>query len=545
MFSRLRLFTAVALILVVPGFARAADPKADAPSVLVRVQSVNDLLKTVGYIGTLLPEELREPVKQVTGLVKGLIDEKKGLEGLDVKNPIGLYVTVRAEEPADSPAVVLVPVADRDTLLNALQTRIGLDVKEKDGLYEMAVPGAPTPIYFRFANGYAYVGTRSENIDPKALPKPADVLAGKAKQLFSATVHLDRLPKSMKDAAFEAIASLEGVLAQGRNQPPAPGETEAMKAFGNEATDQLIRTLRSVVVDGEQVALHLSVDPKTEAFALAFEMTGLKGSKLARDLKSIAENTSVVAGAIGAVDANAAANISVALAPGLKKVLGPAVGDLIERAQKEAGGSGEKAVFEPLLKALAPSLKSGELDAGVALHGPDKGDHYTAVLGLKLAEGKKVEDAFRDLVKKKQLPPELAGLVVLDAERSNGTAFHLIKVSEHLDEQAHNVFGKSDAYLSFRGDMLVVGFGPQGKEAVQKALSSAPADVGVVRFKVPAARLATKEQVKKVFGDQAPARDAIEFAITGGDSLKVKIGVQGNAVRLLAEIFAAERGKKD
>ncbi|HVK08723.1 MAG TPA: hypothetical protein VM597_08095 [Gemmataceae bacterium] len=548
MLSRCLKFAALAL--AVCGFAAPARA-ADEPSVLVRVQSVNDLLKTAEFVGSLVPEDQREQVKQMVDFAKSVIDEKKGLEGIDVKNPIGLYASLNADNPTTSPVVGLIPVADKDTLLNALKERVKLEIKEKDGLYETTVPDAQMAVYFRFANNYAYVSNQPESIDPKGLPKPADVL-GQSDKTVTATVRIDRLPEQAKKMA---IGFLEAQLAQGKDAP-VPNETKAIKAFKDQAIDDLTRTLQSVLMDGEKLSLHLNADPKTEEFALELELTGKSGSKLAKDLKSISENKSVVAGAIGSADAAMAINVSVALAPDLKKLFGPVVDDVLELAKKEANVPGEfQTKAEPLLKALTPSLKAGDLDAGLALHGPDKDDRYTVVFGLKLAEGKKVEDAIRTLVTK-ELPPEIGGVIKVDAEDLTGGAkLHVIQVGQHLDEKMAKVFGKSDAYLSFRDDLLVLAFGPQGKEAVTKAVASKPADVGVVQFKMQAGRIAAiagdtadelaaaKAAVKKVFGDKPPTKDGVVFAITGGDSLKIKIGIQSKAIQFLAETSTVQ--KKD
>src|SRR5262249_45125971 len=93
MFSRIIRLAVLAVAVAAPAALAAPDKgeKADTakkgPAVLVRVQSVNDLLKTADYVGTLLPEEQRNQLKQGTDFAKALIDEKTGLAGVDVKNP--------------------------------------------------------------------------------------------------------------------------------------------------------------------------------------------------------------------------------------------------------------------------------------------------------------------------------------------------------------------------------------------------------------------------------------------------------------------------
>src|SRR5262245_60179593 len=102
MLSRLFCMSALAIALFAPS-AWAQEKKSDStkkpagPAVLVRVQSINELLKTGDYIRTLLPEETGEQIKQALDFVRSVIDDKKGLEGIDVKSPIGAYVTFGQE----------------------------------------------------------------------------------------------------------------------------------------------------------------------------------------------------------------------------------------------------------------------------------------------------------------------------------------------------------------------------------------------------------------------------------------------------------------
>jgi len=558
MVTRLFRLAALAAVLVAAPVASAAPDKKDSdnkgPAVLVRVQSVNDLLKTADYIRTLLPEDVAEQVKQGIDTFKAFIDDKKGFEGVDVKNPIGLYVTFGEELGPTPPVVVLIPVADEDAVLNALKTRLNLEVeKEKEGVFKTQAPQVPFPIYFRFANGYAYVTVQdAANIDPKTLPKPETVLGGRPEHLISATVRIDRLPKDMKNLA---VAGIETQLAAGKAQP-IPNETKAIKEFRDKAIDELTTNIKDLLDGGEEAALRLNVDPKAQEIALELELMGTKGSKLAKDIRSIREHKSVVGGAIASPDAAMTFNLSLSMPENLKKDFPAVVDDAQAELLKQAPIPGDILTkAEPLLKALLPTVKAGELDVGVSLIGPNKDDKYTAIAGLKLVDGKKLEGVIKDAVKK-ELPPEVSGMIQLDAEKLDvGASVHVVKIADHLDADGQKVFGKSDMLVTFRDDLLVVAIGPDAKAALSKAVASKPADVGVVRAQVSLARIvpvmgenaqelaAARKAAEKVFGKGTGSKaDAIRFSIDGGDSLKVKFAIQGKAIQFLVE---AATGKKD
>jgi hypothetical protein len=561
MFSRLFRLSALALVLAVPA-ARADDKKADAPTkkadsgpaLLVRVQAINDLLKTAEYIRTLIPGEAGDQFELGYKALEAFIDKDKGsIEGVDVKNPIGLYVAFGEELSPTPPVVVLVPVVDQEAVLTALKERAKLTIeKEKDDVYKTEVPNVPFPLYFRFANKYAYVTNDAQSIDPKTLPKPETVLGGRPEHLVSVTFRIDRLPEAMKRMA---LAAVESQLAKGKEQP-IPDELKGAKEFRDKAVDELAANIKELLDGGEQVALRLNVDPKAEEVAFELELTGQKGSKLAKDIMSIREHKSVVGGALASKDAALNINLSVGLPANLKQSFPPVVDELLKAVQKQGKIPAEiQTKAEPLVHALLPTVKAGELDLGMAMIGPDKDEHYTVVGGLKLVDGRKVEAAIKETVKK-ELPPEFAALVQFDAEKlAGGASLHVVKIADQIDEKGQKVLGKSDLYLAFRDDLLVLAVGPNAKDAIQRAIASQPADVGVLNFQVSLSRIvpimgdnaqelaAAKAAAEKVFGKGGSQADTIRFSIEGGESLKIKAAAKGKAIRFLAEVGANE--KKD
>jgi hypothetical protein len=383
MFSRLFCLTALAVALAGPAAWAQEPKKSDAPAkkdvaaassgpaVIIRVQSIENLLATADYLRTLASEDIGEQIKQGLEFVKSIIDPQKGLEGIDVKNPIGAYITFTEELGPTPPVVVLIPVADEATVIEALKNRLGLTVdKEKDGSYKTQPEQSPFPVFFRFANKYAYVTINdSANIDPKTLPKPADVLTGKPEHLISASVRIDRLPEALRKMAIVAV---EEQMNAAKDQP-VPNETKAMKEFKEKAIDEVVTNLKNVLEGGEEAALRLNVNPKAEEVAIEIDFKGKKGSQIAKDIQSIQDNKSTVGGALAFSETAMSFTVSASLSKGLKKLFPPVVDDAIEELKKQGDLPGEiQTKAEPLLKALLPTIKSGDLDLGVAMVGPDK-----------------------------------------------------------------------------------------------------------------------------------------------------------------------------
>jgi hypothetical protein len=566
MLSRLFRTAALALAFLAP-VAWADEPKksgapakkdttaakSDKPAVLIRVQSIGDLLKTADYLRTLAPEDAGEQIKQGIETLKAFIDDKKGLEGIDVKHPIGAYITFTEELGPTPPLVVLIPIADEDTLVEVLKTRLGLKVeKEKDGSYKTQPEQSPFPVFFRFANNYAYVTINdSENIDPKKLPKPADILGGKPEHLISATVRLDRLPDALKKMA---VAAVENQLAAAKEQP-IPNATKAIKEFRDKAVDEIVTNIKNVLEGGEEASIRLNVDPKSEEVAIEIELAGTKGSKLAKDIASIREHKSTVGGALAFSDTALSINLSASLSSELKKLFPTVVDDAIDALKKQGNIPGEiQTKAEPLLKAILPTVKAGELDMGLAMVGPDKDNRYTLVGGLKVVDGKKIEQAIKDAVK--DLPPEISSLFMLDDQKlPGGASLHTVKLADFIDEKGEKVIGKNNLHFTFRDDLLLVAIGPKAKDVLTKALESKPADVGVAQVSVSLSRLIPiagdnaeqlakmKNLAEKVFGKGGSKADVIKFSIDGGDTLKIKLMAKGKAIQFIAE--AATTLRKD
>jgi len=564
MLCRFFKLSVLALILFAPSSwadepKKSDAPKKDAPvaatsgpAVLIRVQSINDLLKTADYVRTLAPEEAGEQIKQGIDAIKAFIDDKKGLEGIDVTKPIGAYITFKEDFGETPPIVILIPVADKDTVLKALEERLGLKVeKEKDGVFKTQADQIPFPIYFRFANDYAYVTINdSANIDAKSLPKPADILVGKPEHIISASVRIDRLPEALKKMA---IAAVENNLAEAK-EAPLPNAPKSLIEFKDKAIDELVMNLKNILEGGEEASLLLNVDPKKDEVAIELEMKGTKSSQLAKDIKSIRDNKSVVGGALAFPDTALSLNVSVSLAASLKKMLPKVVDDALEEAKKQGlipGDIFDKA--EPLIKALLPTVKAGNLDLGIAMIGPDKSDKFTLLAGVKVVDGKKIEEAVKETVKK-ELPPEIADLFKLDAEKlSDGSMMHTVKLADFIDEKTEKIVGKSDLHIVFRDDLMLVAIGPNAKEVLTKAVTSKPADVGVLQLKVSLARIVpimgdnaaelsnAKKVAEKVFGKGGSKADEIRLSVDGGDSLKIKLLAKGKAIQFLVELGLSQK----
>jgi hypothetical protein len=542
--SRFLACAAFLALLAAPVAARAADA-ADGPTVMLRLQSVDKILDNAEYIAALVGQE--DAAKQVLGFVRALSGEK-GIEGIDTKRGFALYANL-AEKLEESQLVLMIPVADQDAFVNLLKTKgkdfLQLELKEeKGGLYSIAAPAAPFPIYFRFANKYVY-GTiqNRDNIDPKKLPKPEDVV-GKGDSLIDLTFRVDRVPEMMKQFA---LAGLESGIGEAKKQP-LPLDTQQTRLLRDEFVDSVSRGLKSILTDGKGISLKIDIDPKKDELALAFEMTAKDGSDLAKDFAAIKTKKSVALGSLASSKAAAMLALNLSLPDSVKKVLGPVVDDAVKAGLDMAPGEIQTAV-EPLVKALIPTLKAGDLDLGVAMLGPDAKSHYTLLLAGKIKDGKTVEKEVKALVGK--LPEPIKSAFEIDADTVGGTKIHSVKVKDQLDDKAKKIFGDTDLWLAFRDDAILVAFGPEAKAALKDALGQKPATGPLVKVEVSVQRLvalaeagdekAARKAAKEAFGSDA-AGDTITVALEGGEKLSFRAAMKGKVLKFFVLLDKAKKG---
>src|SRR5258708_4025056 len=118
MLKRLLPFFAVFGLLTLPLVARSApEPKPDkksvAPSVVLRVQSIDELIANFKYLAHIVGRD--EDAKKAEDWLMAQTGPK-GLEGIDTKRPLGAYAIVK-EDLASSTVVVLIPISDEKSFL--------------------------------------------------------------------------------------------------------------------------------------------------------------------------------------------------------------------------------------------------------------------------------------------------------------------------------------------------------------------------------------------------------------------------------------------
>jgi hypothetical protein len=533
---------ALACLAALPAAARPDDAKDNlTPAVIVRVRSLDGILSDTKFLAAQAGKE--EEARQFEGMIKERLGEK-GLDGFDTKRPLGIYA-IASPNGVDSPVVAMIPIKDEKAAIGMLENLGAKAEKGEGGLYTVKHEKLDVPIYFRFAHEYAYVTFKSEtSIAKDKLLPPNEVLKAADTGLISAVIRLDQIPDNLKDiAALQAGARLADV----REQHGLEGQTDAQKKLSEEATKEVGQHIKSLLKDGEALTLKLDVDHKAGEVTFEFSVAGKPGSKLAGNIAELGQTKSIFAGLAGKNSALSGLT-SFVLPARVRKNLGPAIDEAIQKASERAGDEKHKEMVQKLLKAVEPSLKAGEIDAAVDLRGPSDKKHYTLVAGIKLKNGEEVEKTVKDLIQ--GLPQEQRDHIKVDAHSVGDVHIHEADIGHVLDDNARDMFGNGPAYFAVRSNAVFLALGDNALPALKGALSGAPGAAHMVQVELSVARLAklmahdqpaAPKAAEEAFGKNREG-DKIRFTLEGGKSLKAQFSVQPLVIKFFDLLEKAKKG---
>ncbi len=535
---RLRMLPLLALFVFVP--ALAADDKPKKPTLTLRLPAVDDLAADLRYLAEQLGRG--EEAIQFEKLLKSMTGDK-GLEGLDPKKPMGLYVYIGALG-IDSEVVLMLPIADQQTFLDRLAA-LGIKPTEDKGLYEFQPKGSPFPAFFRFANGYVYGTLREkEALSDKKLLKPAAVIPPGEKDTFSLSLDLTGFPKELRGTL---IGQVELRLADLKEK--LPNETKAQTDFRGTALDEAVGLLKTLLTDSGMLTLRFNVDRQAGDVSVSVGLSGQEGSPLAKSLAELGKTKSAVAGLM--TDDSAFGNrLTYQLTEGLRKKLAPVVDEALEKLLASTKNEGEKELIKPLLDALAPSLKEGKLDLALDIRGPSEKKLYTAVAGTGVKKGADIEKALKGFAEK--LPAELKEKVSFDVAKAAGANIHRLNVEKDLDPESKKFGGENPVYFAIRDDAVFFSLGEDGLAALKDVLGVKAKVGSVMRMEVSMLRMAplmafqqkhAPKAVEEAFAKNKGG-DKMFITLEGGKELRLRLGIKGAFLRLISLLDKAEKEEK-
>jgi hypothetical protein len=532
----------IGLVAAVPA-ARAGD-KAAEPTVVIRVNSLNTVLKDLKVLATLLGRE--KEAQSIQDLIKAKVGAK-GLQGIDLNRPAGAYVRF-GEDITDINGAVLVPVADTQNFLTLLQGLQGLTLnpnKGKDDIYTLTVTlqnGQNIDLYMRFANKYAYFSAvNTDYLSDKNLLDPAKVLAGSADSLLSVAIRIDQVPDLFKTLAIDQFEKNVQTL----QDNALPGETEGQKEFRIATVKQVTKSASDVLRQGQRATIDVSMNKDKNDLSVRLSLSAKPGTELATTIA----NSGKYQSAFAALLPNNAAfrgSIGVHFPPEMHKTFAKAIEDSAHKALADLPSDAKRKQAQALVDSIIPTIKSGQLDAFFGMAGPvDK--HYTLVAAVKLADGDHVGTVIHDLLEGelKTMPAAQREKIQLDVATVGGVKIHKLELPP--DPKTNKVLeglpGDPNLYVAFRKDAAFLAIGPQSLATLKQAIGSQQTGtVPVFLFDFNLARMADtiaktpkqKEAAGKLFIAGKDGR--VRLVVNGGDAMTLRLDVALNVLEFFANL---------
>jgi hypothetical protein len=535
MFMRFISLLAFAGLVTLPAPARAfEDAHSNPPTLLVRISSIQELKEDVKYLSALVsrPGDAKKFDEQIQQRFP------KGLKGVDTHKPLAVYARLDpGGNPTDSTGVALVPITDEKDFLALLEDFHLNPKKEEDGLYSVTPQFPPVPFYFRFADGYALITAKEKEAISKAKVLPLErVFPPGQTDTISVTFRIDQIPDSIKQIGAGQVELRVSELEEKR----PPGQTDAEHALHAQAIKEVGKELSSIIQDGTQLQLLLNVDRQAGQFLAELSLAGKKDSKLAQEIAATGTGKSRFA---GLASGPASILLNFKLPAAMQEALAARFDEAVQERLKKESDQFKREILAKVIKALAPTIKAGALDAAASLRGPSTNNHYAFVAAMGIKDGQEVEKSLRDVVK--QLP-DIEKKLKLDAETIDGVKVHRINIQEDMKPDVKKKLGDEPLYVAIRSNAAFVAGGDGGLDALKGALASAPQSALPFDVKISAAGIAPlmdREKHKKdpvevshqVFG-QGAAHDKIHFSLQGGDSIKLRAVVDADAVKFFSQV---------
>jgi hypothetical protein len=546
MLARLLGFLTVFTVLVVPAPARSADKeKSGAPTIVIRLDSINNLIEDVKYLATLSGQ--KDKAEEGLGFVKAAVDSKSIDKAIDFNRPLAMYASIDAANPTESPGAFLIPLADEKRFLDLLEQNQLTAEKGDDGVYTLNLPFPPIPIYFRFANKYVYITAQNKSaVTKENLLDPSKVFGSGKMATLSGEFRLDQIPDEVKEML---VSQLESEIAK-EKEKTIPGETEALTKIRHKLIDETTKQFAILIKEAGQVVFSLDVDRKAGELKAEGSFSGKPGSSLAAGIAKLSKAESLFAGLASSQSAmDFLAHLVIP--ENIRQAYEPLVDEGIKEALKDEKDSTKREWAEKVFKALEPTLKAGEFDGLFTLRGPGTDKHYTFLTAIKIKEGQKVEQVARDLVK--VVPERDRDMIKLDADKAGSVKIHRVDIQEKYDEKVRNVLGDNPLYLAFSQNALLLSGGADGLSLLKEAVKAEPKAAPLMQDVISMAKLAllierragreggataaeeSRKASEEAFGKGDKNSDQIRFIVEGGPSLKGSFVISASVVKFLAQ----------
>jgi hypothetical protein len=512
----------------------ASTRTAPAQVLVVSAPSVDAVLGDLEYLIKAVAPDEDSARQALMGLEQ--FKDPKTVPGLDRTRPVGVWADLPAEQGQPPSVVAAIPVTDLDAFLKAL-VNFGVAVDPDAGApgfsHKINAPGGAVSLYVVKGGNYAYFSLLPTGAEKLAALTPEAWRPKRAgASLLSLVARIDKVPDQYKQMALDQIEQ-----AAQAEQQRKPDESDAEFRARSTGARLAMDAFKSFLNDSQTLSLDLAVDRQRGELATEMVLSARDGTTLAHSLSGFAGRSSRFQ-ALGDAKAPMAAWVNLPIPKELSTILGDALDQGRKEAVEQAKSDDEKKAIGAVLDALRPTVTDDQVDLGLALQGPFAGQDGKPTLvlvgGLRVRDGAKLEQAFREAVK--AAPNKENVEITFDAfKAADGTPVHRFKGP--IDEDARRTFGDAEAFVAIRNDAVVFSFGEKAREAIEKALAAA-ARPAATQAEAPVALVVHVAGIAPVMeGDQREAAQQAAQAAFGGanagkDRVQLVLRAEGATLHL-------------
>ena len=299
-------------------------------------------------------------------------------------------------------------------------------------------------------------GRRQEpggGFDAKAIIAPNKLIDPAETAALTGKLHFDRITPEVKAALLTMLTDAKKKLLE-KVDPNAPNQAAMKQAFGE--VEKLVKRYLLLLGGADTAALRVNLDPATGDVAVEATLTPKPNTDLAKQIaaRKPAENRF---GGLITPDTVAGFQLTTPLfAEEIRNAFSAASGQQQKEVTQKLPEAA-KDTIEELTKGQARTMKAGEGDMVVAVRGPDKDGHFSAVAAMSFENPAAVEKAFKKWMETDG-PPEAVGKFKWNADKAGAVNIHTFTINAGVIPQELKMFG----------DNPVVAF------AVRRRASSSP-----------------------------------------------------------------------
>jgi hypothetical protein len=526
------LFASLAFGLILSPLPAAPrlEGKPEGPPVVGQARSLADLAKLAReMVSNLGGEELTKLFDE-----QGLTQLDKQFAGIDQKKPFGLYANLDGDV-MKCQAIFLLPAKNEESFIEMVESQAGFKLVkgEQKGTYVLpAEAGVPVPVGLRFHKDYAYVAFGGlDALTDKVIVDPSRVINEKEKAPAFVSIRLQQVPTDLKKLLK---SNMDDVVAQAVENSKE-SEFKEVTQLSNRLYS---RWLKSILDEGDELNLRLDANSKSGDVSIEFSLDGVSKSNLAQSISTFQKPKNAFASISGKEDDYAQRLfLKAPLFVDEFKEIAVQLFEIGKKNSSEAltkeNKKDEAALTDAMFNSLIAQAKTGSLDLGLALRGPNKEGYYTAIAGLQVKEAEKLDKAVRNAFTNMAV---LQGMTKLDVGKIGAAAIHefdTTALAQDDNNPSRKIFGKEQkGCLAIVEGKLCVAFGPDRmtllKEVIESKAEPKPLIESVSHPKKGPElmkRLMPPEAANGAMsmGWMETGIAGLTFGVDGGDKLKVRL----------------------